>query len=896
MDTYRFRKRIHKLPGKVIHTVPLPEPDVTEGHGARRQIGDICRTAGYRHVLLVTDQTLHALGFEKAIAESLDAAGVAYTLFTDIDSEPTIAIIEAGRQAVIDCQADCIVALGGGSVMDSCKMIAASAKLKQLPIKALTLKFLPVRGGTLPIINVPSTAGTGAEVTVGAVISNEQGVKSSTVIIGLNVAHVVLDSELTVHAPQQVTAACGMDALSHCIEGIVSDVEVDDDDMAMSLDGVRLILQHLPTAIADPENIEARLALCRAAMYGGNAINTQLAGYVHAFAHSIGAKYHMPHGQAISLMLMPVLEFQKETCQERYATIARHCGLCNATDDEAAADAFLAAVKELMRKCGMDAIESPVRLCDHEELIPMVAADSINYSAPVTLTNDEIKSLLDNVTTNHLPEEFGDAEISGIVEAQRRFFRSGTTLPVRWRIKQLRKLKAAVKAHEAELVEALREDLGRSYVEAYLCDIGPIIVEINEMIHGLRRWARPECHFSGLMCFPSLVTKVYKMPYGVSLVISPFNFPILLTIGVVAAAICGGNTVVVKSSSKSAASTAALKRFFAEVFPPEYVTLIDGGHNVADRCLAQRFDKIFYTGSPSVGKHVLAEAAKNLTPVALELGGETGNWCVVRKDADLRDAARKIAFFKLLNAGQICININQVAVAEEVAEPFLEELKRAFVAQIGDHPECHHEMEPNTYKIERSEVERIVRNPEYPKLITGGAYDKCARLADEYRDRIVFGGVGDRESRRYAPTIVYPVADNEHIVQHELFCPLLPVVPFRDAEVDALMATIAEREHPLAMYLFTKDMRWANRVMRTQQYGGGCINEVCVHMMVKGVPFNGTGHSGMGAYHGEWGFREFTHPQTVLRGSTRFNLTLREHPYGGRNEKTKLGILRKFEQ
>ena len=301
-------------------------------------------------------------------------------------------------------------------------------------------------------------------------------------------------------------------------------------------------------------------------------------------------------------------------------------------------------------------------------------------------------------------------------------------------------------------------------------------------------------------------------------------------------------------------------------------------------CLAQRFDKIFYTGSPAVGKHVLAEAAKNLTPVALELGGETGNWCVVRKDADLKDAARKIAFFKLCNAGQICININQIAVAEEVAESFLEELKRAFVAQIGEHAE---------------------RNPEYPKLITEAAYDKCAALADEYRGRIVFGGVGDRDARRYSPTIVYPVGIDEHIVQHELFCPLLPVVPFKDAEVDTLMETIADREHPLAMYLFTKSMRWANRVMRTQQYGGGCINEVCIHMMVKGVPFNGTGHSGMGVYHGEWGFREFTHPQTVLKGKTHFNLPLREHPYravpGDGNasdkiEKTKLAILRVFER
>ena len=470
---------------------------------------------------------------------------------------------------------------------------------------------------------------------------------------------------------------------------------------------------------------------------------------------------------------------------------------------------------------------------------------------------------------------YTEQEISNIVAAQRKYFRTGVTLPIKWRIQQLKKLKAAVIAHEAEFEEALSKDLGRSKVEAYLCDVGPIITEINEMISGLRRWARPECHFSGLMCFPSLFTKVYKMPYGVSLVISPFNFPFLLTVGVVAAAMCGGNTVVVKASSKSAACTEALKRFFAEVFPPEYVTVIDGGHDVADLCLAQRFDKIFYTGSPAVGKHVLAEAAKNLTPVALELGGENGNWCVVRKDADLKDAAHKIAFFKLLNAGQICININQIAVAKEVAEPFLQELKQAFVSLIGEQP---------------------VSNPEYPKLITEAAYDKCAKLAEEYRERIVFGGVGDRDTQRYAPTIIYPVDINEHIVQHELFCPLLPIVPFVDAEVDALMETIADREHPLAMYLFTKDMKWAKRTMQTQQYGGGCINEVCIHLMVKGVPFNGTGHSGMGAYHGEWGFREFTHPQTVLRGSTRFNLPLRDHPYSGKAGEVKMKILRWFER
>ena len=462
-----------------------------------------------------------------------------------------------------------------------------------------------------------------------------------------------------------------------------------------------------------------------------------------------------------------------------------------------------------------------------------------------------------------------------IVVKQRQFFRTGVTLDVNWRMEQLRKLKQAVLDREAQLEAALYEDLGKSPTEAYLCDLGPVIVEVNEILRGLRKWARPERHFSGLMCFPSTSTTVYKMPYGVSLIISPFNFPILLTLGVLAAAISGGNTAVLKTSSKSPASTRALEELVADTFPEEFVTVIDGGHDVADMCLEERFDKIFYTGSPAVAKHVLEKASRHLTSVALELGGETGNWCIVRKDADLRDAARKIAFFKLCNAGQICININQIAVAEEVAETFLDELRRAFVRQIGEKPE---------------------QNPDYPKLITPAVYDKCVRLTEQYRDRLIFGGVGDREALRFAPTVLYPVGMDEDIVQQELFCPLLPVVPFRDSETDALLDVISKREHPLAMYVFTRDKAWARSVMTTQQYGGGCINEVCIHMMVKGVPFNGTGHSGMGAYHGEWGFREFTHPQTVLLGRTRFNLSLREHPYSGDAGKRKRRLLKWFER
>ena len=466
-------------------------------------------------------------------------------------------------------------------------------------------------------------------------------------------------------------------------------------------------------------------------------------------------------------------------------------------------------------------------------------------------------------------------QIHDIVLEQRKYFRTGETLDINWRKQQLIKLRTAVFSNQTLLQEALFEDLGKSPVEAYLCDVGPVIVEINEILKGLRKWARPERHFSGMMCFPSSRTTVYKMPYGVSLIISPFNFPILLTLGVLAASLSGGNTAVIKTSSKSAASTRALQKLIAETFPEKYVTVIDGGHDVADMCLEERFDKIFYTGSPKVARHVMEQASHNLTSVALELGGETGNWAVVRKDANLKDAARKIAFFKSCNSGQICININQIAVAEEVAEPFLKALEAEFIRQVGEKPE---------------------ENPEYTKLITEAVYDKCERLCTEYKDRVVFGGTGNREARKFAPTIIYPVDKDEEIVRHELFCPLLPIVPFKDSEVDTIMDTIADREHPLAMYVFTSDMKWARHVMTTQQYGGGCINEVCIHMMVKGVPFNGTGHSGMGAYHGEWGFREFTHPTTVLLGRTHWNLPLREHPYSGKAGESKMKLLKIFEK
>ena len=472
-------------------------------------------------------------------------------------------------------------------------------------------------------------------------------------------------------------------------------------------------------------------------------------------------------------------------------------------------------------------------------------------------------------------KEWTKESVHDAVEAQKKYFASGVTLDVNFRIAQLRRLKESVLAHQAQMMQALADDLARHPSEAYFCDVGTVIVEINEAVKGLRKWARPEWHYSGMMCFPSISTKVYKMPYGTTLIISPFNFPFYLSLGVLIPAITAGNTAVIKASSKSVSSTRVLREIIADAFPPEYVTVVDGGHDVADICLAERWDKIFYTGSPRVGKHVMEQASYNLTPVALELGGETGNWCIVRKDADLDDAARKIAFFKICNSGQICININQVAVAEEVADEFVAKLKKAIIRQIGEHPSD---------------------NPEYPRLINEAAYKKCADEAELYRDRIVFGGRGREDLLKYDTTLIYPVDSGEEIVNHELFCPLLPIVPYKDSDIDSLLETVASREHGLALYIFTGDVAWAKEVMRTQQFGGGCINEVCLHMMVKGVPFGGTGHSGMGAYHGEWGFREFTHPQTVMIGKSKLNLPLREHPYSGKVGNIKDKLVRIFER
>ncbi len=398
MAFYTGRRIIRKVPGTVIKAAPLPEPELIEGFGKRAEVGALCEKAGFKSVLLVTDQTLYSLGLHKKIEESLKKHGIPYTLFHEIDSEPTVRIVDAGRRMAAECGADCIVALGGGSVLDSSKIIAAAANHPKQGITHYLHKFAFVKRGTLPMINIPSTAGTGAECTVGAVIKNKHGAKSSTVLIGMEVPYVILDSELLIGAPKSVTTWCAIDALSHGLEGLLADIRSSDEDVRKSRECVKLILENLPILLEDPKNIEARQATLLAAHYGGNAINTQLAGYVHAFAHSIGALYHIPHGKAIAWCLLPVVGAQENIRYTELAELAVHCGLAEKAEaKETAADKLLAALRGLLELCGLENGCDALQENDYDKLVGMIDADSINYSPSRTFRDSEIRMMLDQI-------------------------------------------------------------------------------------------------------------------------------------------------------------------------------------------------------------------------------------------------------------------------------------------------------------------------------------------------------------------------------------------------------------------------------------------------------------------------------------------------------------------
>ena len=393
MSFYVGRKSIRRVPGIVVKPIPLPQPHITEGFCSRTQVGVLCQQHGFSSVLLVTDKTLAELGFHHAIEQSLVEAGIPCALFCNINSEPTVGIVSEGRDAARACQADCIIALGGGSVLDSCKIIAASAKHPQRSIDFFLRKFVFAK--TIPLIMIPSTAGTGAETTIGAVIRNRRGVKHASVLAGLQIPEVILDSELTINAPERVTMACGIDALSHGLEGCLADVRVASEDLRKSQTCVRLVLENLPALKDDPHNVERRQALCLAAHYGGNAINKQLAGYIHAFAHTLGGIYHVSHGEVIARCMLPVLAFHKDLCRAQLADLGRFCEVANADDsDEMAVLKFYEKVRQTLKQCGFSGGFDAISWKDFPKLIHGINLDSVNYSPPKTLTNREIVGLL----------------------------------------------------------------------------------------------------------------------------------------------------------------------------------------------------------------------------------------------------------------------------------------------------------------------------------------------------------------------------------------------------------------------------------------------------------------------------------------------------------------------
>lgn len=396
MSFYLLRKAIRRLPGLVVKAVPLPEPKITEGYGARKCVGEICQKAGVHSVLLVTDETLFSLKAHETVESSLREAGIACAVFHGISTEPSESIVIEGRKAAIACRADCIVALGGGSVLDSGKIIAASADHPGRSILDYLQKF--VFSQTLPMITIPSTAGTGAEQTIGAVVKNAHGVKKATVIVGLNVTDVILDSELTVNMPNGITLCCGIDALSHGLEGCLADVRVSEEDRLKSRECVRLVLENLAAVAEDPLDIDKRQKLFLAANLGGNAINKQLAGYVHAFAHAIGGRYHLSHGEAIAHCLMPVVYRFRKISEEPLFELAQHCGCAgNETEKSAVIDRLLERIYNLLAAGGFLGGLAVLDEADYPQLLRLINADSINYSPAKTLKDREIISILNEI-------------------------------------------------------------------------------------------------------------------------------------------------------------------------------------------------------------------------------------------------------------------------------------------------------------------------------------------------------------------------------------------------------------------------------------------------------------------------------------------------------------------
>lgn len=442
-------------------------------------------------------------------------------------------------------------------------------------------------------------------------------------------------------------------------------------------------------------------------------------------------------------------------------------------------------------------------------------------------------------------------EIAGIVKAQRAYYASGATLPVDNRIDALKKIKQALKDHQAELSEALKKDLGKSEFEGYMCEIGMAHDELSYMLKHVRSFAKVKTVRTPL---PQFASHSYRKPspYGVTLIMSPWNYPLLLTLDPLTDALAAGNTAVVKPSAYSPATSAAVKKMLEEIFPPEYVAVITGGREENGYLLDEKFDYIFFTGSKNVGKTVLEKAAKYLTPVTLELGGKSP--CIVHSSADLKLAAKRIVFGKYINCGQTCVAPDYILCERNVKDEFLSYLKKEIKKQYGKQP---------------------LSNPSYGKIISKKHFDRIVSMIDPAKT--VFGGKQSTETLQIEPTVLDNITWDDAVMQEEIFGPILPILIYES--IDDVIETVNTREKPLALYLFAGDKKLIKRLTSFCQFGGGCINDVIIHIATCNMGFGGVGESGMGSYHGKAGFDTFTHYKSIVDKKTWIDLPMRYQPY-----------------
>ncbi|MCF8358379.1 MAG: aldehyde dehydrogenase [Prolixibacteraceae bacterium] len=444
---------------------------------------------------------------------------------------------------------------------------------------------------------------------------------------------------------------------------------------------------------------------------------------------------------------------------------------------------------------------------------------------------------------------------------QKAFYQTHQTKDIAFRKNALRNLKKCISDNEPRIMKALWSDLHKSAFESYATEIGMVYDEIGFQLKKMKCWARPKRVSSPLTIMPSR-SYIYKEPFGNTLIISPWNYPLFLLISPLIGAISAGNTAILKPSPYVPEFSALIEEIINATFDDEYIHVFNGNREVNQLLLKQRWDYIFFTGSPSLGKIVMKAASENLTPVTLELGGKSP--CIVDEDANLKMAARRIVWGKFLNAGQTCITPDYILAHSGIKQQLLENLKREITRQFGANPEL---------------------SPDFPRVVNEKAFGGLSELMKD--GKIVTGGQTSKESLYIAPTIIDDVKPEHPIMQDEIFGPLLPVLEIHS--LDEAIQFVNQREKPLALYYFSRNTKKVKRVLRETTSGGSCINDTILHVANKKLPFGGVGNSGMGKYHGRASFDTFSNTRSVLQSSTVIDIPLKYAPY-----KNKMGLLKKF--